>query len=273
VYNRYLDLSNPVSNHWLNRGRVVWLYGVPRWSGGGTLFDLCRRANGVLTNGPTWVPTPYGAGVLFAGSTQYVGTGRTLTSLGVGETGSVAFWGYPTGDNQVAAAEGGLSVSGDATGVGRVGGGFWFRRNYFGGQPTVSGGTWALNTWRRVVATWSPGFMALYADGALIGTSSPALGAYTDGSPVLGFELGLRGDATTNSWLGRVADVSIWSRCLSVGDIDDDYDQSLRGYPNTLRWYARRPYLFLNVGGGGTPIGPVFGSRVFSGVFNGGAVQ
>lgn len=72
-----VDLANAIDwEHPLNRGKVLWLY-TPDSVGGGAgnrWNDLAGRNHGTLTNGPAWVPGPYGVGrgLSFDGTDDYV---------------------------------------------------------------------------------------------------------------------------------------------------------------------------------------------------------
>jgi hypothetical protein len=83
---RVLNYGNPVNPLApLNRGLVGWWLNLPSRGKGNTVFDLCGKYHGTLTNGPTWSgalgrPGGFGA-VTFDGSNDYITLGVAPAAL------------------------------------------------------------------------------------------------------------------------------------------------------------------------------------------------
>lgn len=84
---RIVDLQNPINySSPLAKGLIGFWMGLPQAGeyGGGKLKDLTRfKRHGTLTNGPTWVGSPYGPGITYNGSTQKTTLGTVSQLNGV----------------------------------------------------------------------------------------------------------------------------------------------------------------------------------------------
>lgn len=253
-----IDLGNPLTDHPLNRGRVMWLYGLPQWSGGGTWFDLCRRANGTLTNGPTWTPTGRGdSGLTLDGSDDSVALpGAMLPDARQDVT--IAFWlrrvaqtgNYPALVMKDAGFSFGVIRYGVIVdGAGFSGSGNLINWNMGGGGTSdslFSASSVSNGVWVRVVCTNSAaGGQSIYLDGRLDATRTARTAPPSDPSGAWRLGRWVTGSGGLSN--AAMADVAIWARGFADADAWADFDQSRRGYPNLLR--RVRPW--VSVGGGG----------------------
>lgn len=236
---RYVDLGSPVADHPLNRGRVLWLYGLPNpYTGGASWRDLCRRTSGPLTNGPQWQATGRGdVGLRLVGASAQ----RVLTTWTTAPTRpfTVACW------FRLTAASGVQSIVGQWGGS--SGGPHLL---YASGTDLVFGiytpgyvfhtaaGVLSAGVWYRALYGLGPANTFLYLNGQAVGTpqaAGPSVSA-------IAFEVGSNGGL--NYLTGSVADVSLWAGDLS-GMAALDYDLSRRGYPpgGPLRYWSRQTWV------------------------------
>lgn len=259
-----IDLGNPVSDHPLNRDRVLWLYGLPNNSGSQQWYDLCGRNHGTLQGTPTtgsgWQPTARGdAGISLNPANenaQYVDCG-TAAGAGIGSSDfTVAFWltkramtvgysnlwgvsryytGASAGTNEWSVAIGnGSTGTGDTAEFGVESG----TTNYVARESVAM----SLNTPYRIVATKSGTTLTLYRNGAMTAqnTSGPAS---INSVPARSLMVG-------NSSLHNLRPNAIFSdvtlvvgRAWSAADVTLDYDLSQRGSPGVLRRYTPRAWV------------------------------
>lgn len=240
----------PLAKHPLNEGRVLWLQGLTtELTGGPQWFDTARNNPGTLTNGPVWTPTPYGAGITAAsGSSQMVDCG-TPAGLNGATKAVLSAWVYKP-DNSVTA---GLGASGGSTGGGDRFSFFWYTdgTGYFSAENgSAAYGFVSIPVgWRRVCAAydgtaggnstrlrvWVDGVpQTLSFTGTIPATLSSIVGPFTVGR-----------DSSTRYCDGTYPDVSLWlGRAWSDADAALDFDQSLRGNPDTLRRAVPRVAVF-----------------------------
>lgn len=84
----------PNLGHPLRRGLV---FDLPLFERGGTTVrELVNNDIGTLTNGPTWVTTPYGAGVRFDGTNDYITMGSNPKSNSLTNNFTVVVIAMPT---------------------------------------------------------------------------------------------------------------------------------------------------------------------------------
>lgn len=239
-----INLTNPVNwKHPLNTGRLAWFAGLSQWSGGNTWFDLCRRNNGTLTNGPVWTPELYGMRSLkFDGvnDTVPLPAGPLLSATTAGLWISAMVWFDPAasaapylvfgGDNESGfpiGANGAIQLMWDsAAGVAVI---RMYSPAATQATSSISGlaGTWTrLDCWYDGVAN----SINISVNGRPPGSATPAA-APTGASisPTIGSRPG-----GALAWAGKIADVSVRRKAPSMGELKSDIDQSRRGYPDLL---------------------------------------
>lgn len=251
-----VDLRQPVERgHPLNRILLTWWQAMPGRGLGGTLPDLCRRADGTLTNGPTWA-----AGGLdglpelaMDGSDDYVDCGQAT-----GLTGLAAFSveaacrptsvsGGASNLRYVAAAENVVSGAASTAFILRLSTSpvrwEWYVASgstFYG--PVVWTGVSAGADY-HLVGTYTGASLALYVNGALAGTAGgPGTGvaANSTATPVC---IGSVPTATGRAFAGRIRSVRGYSRAVSAAEAWGLYDQARRGYPDLLRRATPRAWL------------------------------
>src|SRR5574343_718811 len=241
---RYLDMGSPVADHPLNAGLAAWWLGLPHNSGGSTLFDLCGKYHGTLTNSPSWDGPTLGGSYPKTLALTQTGNSRIATSA-VSATGvfTLSSWvrltAYNTGTGLYNAHlwfgtsgsnYGGLALGPTAANLQAFGSG--------AGEP--SGATiatwpglsqWVHLTWTRNASNW-----AVY----LNGVSAGSLTSGTWGGANAQLQIGGRADASQS------IDGSVWDIKFLDGVSRDAasvwnlYNQSLRGHPDTLNRYSWR---------------------------------
>lgn len=251
-----INLTNPVNwSHPLNKGRVAWWYtpqNAGRQAGGtntGRLYDLCKRANGVLVNGasniPQWYQNKIGdpalrwiTGAAIDGHVD-VG-GGTLFDFTDNFTVGCRF-----NTETVTTANSGLG--GLLSKYQSVGSNAWTLRRKndtieFGGSTTVVSATIAVNTEYRCVVVMKAGTATIYLNGAVSGTPGAVSISSTPGDSVLIGETYEPGGFNFQGWQ---SDWFVSSRPWSSGEVMLDFQLSGCGYrvPNgPLRMFPRARY-------------------------------
>ena len=97
-----------------------------------------------------------------------------------------------------------------------------------GGTPPGSGNGPALDgmsidvndgNWHNIIVTYDGTTMAMYVDGALVGTDGTVSGPLNDSGGHLTTHMGTNGDASYGGLNGNVKKVRIWNRALSTADV------------------------------------------------------
>lgn len=256
---------DPVSNHPLNDGLVVWLAGLPEISGGNTLYDIARHARGQLLGSPSWNGDDNTlAGINLSGYTtsQYGIIPYTATpSL------SVAAWAYFnafTASGQTGAATV-VDNWGNAPGAFLLLAGPPSPGQLQTAVNTGSQSPWITDPYVMSTGQWyhvgltiqDGGQLKLFRDGAKV-ASYTLPNTITLGRPNLGYGVKLNDSGTAYSpdgypfFLdGKLRDLRVHNRALSESEYFAQYDQALRNHPDTLnRLSSRSRVLFL--GGSGT---------------------
>jgi len=240
----HIDRRQPLDrSHPLNRGLVSrWLPFGP-WQGGGTLRDLCRKNNGTLTNGPTWGPGPNGFGaVSLDGTNDYVSvpslglsgaTARTFVGLIRSDTSSGLRTVFRCGPDDVSTLQSFGLFCNVMTGSDLYV--LFLSCDWYTGAVLTTG------RWTHVTVTYSGG--AVQTAGNVV--------VYVDGKPQSLTKIGVAtGAANTNEtayrlgsdphngryFQGPIASGDFYNRALSAAEIVAHADQTLRGYPDLLRW-------------------------------------
>lgn len=249
---RYIDLGNPVAKHPLNEGLVAWWLPLPNNQGGGTLFDLLGRYNGMLTSGPTWVAGPSGfQAPSFDGSNDYVALPANVLSS---TTFTLAVRFYPTSISTYHAAFSIYASDSNSVelfihaegGNGSLGGGNY--SNWARASAVLSANQWA---WVGLTSTGS--VTQLYLNGDTTGTTGTTnISTFSEVA-----EIGSRESIGSHLYpfSGVIAEVKLYNgRCLDASLMQKLYDDGMRGYPDTLRRRPKRSYGFTQAApAGGRP--------------------
>ncbi len=254
----HIDRRQPINRkHPLNTGRVLWLYGVPSWTGGGTWRDLCGRYNGTLaTVGlfPTWRQTGRGdVGLYLIESDNQ----RVDTAYLAPTSATIAVWVRFNALNGVrllainrtgTGEESGLCIFTNSASVnlyGRTaGGGGW--------QITLGGSaTPVVDTDYRIVGTYdaTTGAARLYLNGVQIGSQdiTPASLVYQTDDGTRKWRFG--GDDTGTTVGGLISDCGLWDRALTSAEVKQDFFLGPLGYPDVLtRTTPPRGSIFIGDG-------------------------
>lgn len=198
-----LDASVPLA-----RGLVAFW---PLWEGGGVPSEAVGRSPANSCNA-SWTATPYGRGLLFNGTNQWVAaTGSSLMAF-AGTITIAAFTSPATGLLQVLVGGEGWVLGVDEVGSNEV----YFYTNAAG--FTTSSSNAIDGTWHLLAVTQSstgPGGVQFYRDGNPWGTGTlNSLPASTLGALSLGAN-----SSGTNHWLnGSMGWAAVWSRALSSNE-------------------------------------------------------
>lgn len=229
-------------SHPLNRGRVLWLYGIPPLAGGSQWYDLCNRSNGALSNAPAWATTGRGdSGLRLVGaSVQQVNLGSP-PSLQLQFPLTIAAWVRPTlAKDYNAVLAYAVSFSNATTAYSLVitnSGQLYADTN--GTNNPISNGYVSANVWQRIAVTIQPvaSGTTFYRNGgnATSASGTPGTPTYAGKTLQIGtYSSGGSSPLYNGHFDGQLADVSIWSRALSASEILADYDLSRRNYPGVL---------------------------------------
>ncbi len=257
MFGKYIDLGNPVASHPLNDGLVGWWMGLPNNSGGSTLFDLLGKNHGTLTGGTSWGSGVGGLPAVGYNGSDYVELNAAQLLGGTSSPFTVEFDCYMGDSNGNALAT--LNYGGAGLFFGYVN----INGNYQGWslgdsswQPQQDGRSGLVAGRYHVVFTYNGsgvGSTANYGiyQNAVAGTVANA-GAYGGNGAVsrLGYHVG------ADDWLGTIYSTRVYNRALSADEVGRLYEQSLVGYPHTLRRYSKRIWLSDSSGGGGAVTGP-----------------
>lgn len=251
----YIDLANPVSDHPLNTGLVECWLPLPNGQSGATLFGLLGRYPGTLQNGVGRSSglLPEFASVTFDGGNDQIDCGIAINSQVSGTAVSFAAL------IRLSGAGTRIIVRNDA-GSGGGGTGFAFRINSAHVQlemypevDSASGATTLANdVWYHVAGTFQGGTaIRVYLDGTPDGVNTTGIQA----------SLGVSGSSLIHGsygggeyFAGRMAGVWAWNRTLSASEVFAHAQQCRQGFPDILRRFSRRAYLFGS-GGAAPPAG------------------
>lgn len=262
---RYLDLGNPVAHdHPLNQGLVAWWLPLPNNQGGGTLFDIEGGNHGTLTSGPTWVAgTGQSQAVSFDGSNDYAAV-------------PVAASTYPFTLMVFARCRNATSYApcigvGVAAGVtlGRIG----FRGDV-GGDPveavtTGTSGVYSANSATGFAANeWTlvTGVFRANNDASVYRNTLRTNGSGTPGTTASPNQASLGADHSRGSFAAvDLAAGWVFNRALSDDDVGGWLGQVWGGYPDTLRRWTPRAWVFGGTAAGGTTTQNLAGSSTAAG--------
>jgi len=185
---------------------------------GNSLGDASGKGNDGSILGATWTPGKFGMALSFDGSSTLVNIpGSNSLDLTNGMT--LEAWVYPTapmGDFRDVIYKGqndNYYLEGSSPGFGgpAVGGTFT--------SPLISpAGALPLNAWSHVAATYDGAFLRLFVNGVLVNSRAQTGAIQTSTGP-----LTLGGDPLYGQYFaGRIDEVRIFSRALSVAEIQAD---------------------------------------------------
>ena len=253
-----IDPADPVSlDHPLCRGMTAWwLAGVPNATRGPYWRELARNiksGGAVLTNGPTWIggraKPGIPAAISFTGTTQRVMAGLTahLFPTATDCTVLVVRRKRDTTNRQSSAFGVNSSNAGEQVGVHLP----WNDNNVywnFGGvtnnvsRLTVSGLTWDTNWHWWAFTVGGGGGMRCYLDGKLVG-SNAATPSRVDAGGL--WSPANWGNNVAASDLADHAETVVFDRALRTDEIEEWWQQSRAGHPDTLRRWRPKAYGFF----------------------------
>jgi uncharacterized protein YodC (DUF2158 family) len=256
---RYLNLGSPVETaHPLNLGLVSWWLPLPNNSGGFTLFDLMRRNNGTLTNGPAWAAGahPFAHALSFDGSDDHV----SFPAYVFGDDGTIVITFRPrsdfaSGDHPL------FSLRSNALGLTLLldfyaSGGTLYCGWYHSAGAGDRRATWAISgittgQWHQLAMTWKVGVSTtIHANGDLKTTAADPGASMWDtslGTPYLATTQ-LHGTAYAAD---DIAEMRWYNRQVPADTLAALREDYLLGYPRTLRRWSRRRWLDVPAAAGG----------------------
>lgn len=222
VSNAVTPIDNPA-------GLVSW-WKFDDGSGTTALDSSGNGDTGTLTNGPTWVTGKAGSGALsFDGSSTYVSLpSNPISDFSAANSGCV--WVNASDITHTSGGNAGniYNISQDAnnfvsiytTTSGSFSVGYKLAGTHYGKYSSVAALT--NNTWTHLCYTWDGAVITLYKNGAL--ASASAAGATSGGG--ISNVIGRNGSNDDGYWLGKIDDVRVYNRTLTVSEITDIYDSA-----------------------------------------------
>jgi hypothetical protein len=235
---RDITLASPVN--WacpLNRGLTCWWLCLPQWMGGGTWRDLCGRAHGTLTSidpSSAWLPSnrPGGCGALEFASSQSVDCPGAANRLSGQTKLTWMTWVRPTSlVNGSFLVNNGLSLYTTINASARCD--INTRGTSSGNHaplmevvsPSIVAGEWLHIA---TVINADTDSHATYYNGRLVVSSSTAVSDFDDADN--SYQIG------GANFPGQIDDQRLFvGVAKSASEIWDIYQDSLRGYPRTLK--------------------------------------
>lgn len=264
-----INYGAPVNRaHPLAADFASWWLPLPNWSGGLTLFDLCGRANGVLTNGAAWGAGGSGFGaVVLDGSDDYVLTSNLTAdpvTRGFSFEAAIrpAFASSDTSRRGVVSWTSGAIGAADQPRIRLIWGegglarfvidsknafSYWCAPSFAAGESHTIGFT-------RTAQSVGNQF---YWDGQPIATTSAVDVAATFDASGFPVYLGLDAENAAWAWSGAILSASVHARARTASEFAAFYDQWLRGFPDTLNRFRRRVWDVPAAAGGGGSTVPV----------------
>lgn len=232
---RCIDLGNPVADHPLNRGLAAWWLPLPNNAGGLKMFDIKGGNHMALTNAPTWVAGPNGMPAV-----SLNGTSQDMRTLGWNDPRTNFTWNVVFRSGTSSATQ--VIMAGVIDGTYRdqlfyhSSGRLALTMSPSGANPINVAWTQDPNKFFLVTLTRSGSDWAVYRDGILLGTGSNATASAVGlRSTFFGFEL-------FTYMAGQFAWGSVYSRALSASEVYNLYEQSRKGFPDTLRRLSVGPF-------------------------------
>ena len=195
-------------------------------------LDASGNSNTGTLTGTTRVIGKRGQALLFNGTSDYVAT-PSMSSIEA-TAGSVAMWVYATAiDDQRAPLEIGQSTNNGCGGTNSYrfvfySGNLWFQNAACGPNVQISAAL-VVNRWHHLVGIWqvnpdsSDDVLRLYVDGLLaIQSSSENLGSSII-DPIV--HIGHNRDNPAGYFSGKIDDVRIYNRVLTVGEVKELYNK------------------------------------------------
>lgn len=200
---------------------LVAAYGFEEGTGN-TVYDLSRSRNTGTAIGPTWTTGRFGKGLAFDGSDLV--TVNDSTSLDLTGAFTLEAWVYPTSsglgwkDIIYKAADiyflaGSTETRGGAPAVSGT----------FSGTPVYGPGPLPAGTWSHLAATYNGAFLRLYVNATEVSAEARSGSVQTSNR-----ELTIGGDNVGGQfWSGRIDEVRIYKRALTVSEISDDMNRAV----------------------------------------------
>lgn len=252
-----LAYGNLINKDWPgNRGLVARWLALPLLKGRPKLIDIAGNYDGTFTGYGSDSPWRGAMGRMGGfGSVNFDGTDdyviRSSVSFSLPMTLSV--W-FNVADlsgirEAVYLGNGGASAgwcSIEVTTSGAVSA--YYNSNNDQNRFATTAATVSAGVWNHAVAVFSDtNSRTIYLNGSNKVTDSTSAADATLNSWVLGL---LRPSAPLRYWAGKLDDACLFNRVLSDSEVYALYDDSRRGYPNSLNRLSGTKYF---VGGGGTP--------------------
>jgi hypothetical protein len=186
---------------------------------GGTFSGTCGGSSPYCYSATNKVG-PYSGS--FDGSTNYVVTGLT-SGLAPTSAGTITFWMYPTAFTNYSNPVSNGNVNSDKNGVNfyfTSAGAFSFEVCNASSESRANAGIISANNWYFAAGTWDGSHVVLYVNGATY--SSTQSNTVTPAYPLTIGDDGAQSLAG-NHFKGDIADVRVYSRALSAGEIAQMY--------------------------------------------------
>lgn len=238
----------PNLQHTLNTARMSWILGHPAYpfmnASDTVVWDLMMYRipvkNGIYSHGRFKYNETFswefgGGGKAVTVSRNFAVTQRVSFAAWFRVDSNRDYWVFHKGDNSTNADS--------AFAIGRFGGNLSFLVSDGSAWITAaSSATYADGLWYRVAATWDGAAARIYVNGVAVG--SQAGSGTVPATATRDWNWGFQG-ASAAGVVDGIADMSIWNRALTPGEIGQEYIHARLGYtlPNgPLRTTNRQRY-------------------------------
>ncbi len=177
---------------------------------------------------PTWVAGKIGSALSFNGSSQYASS----SDYDISGSMTVEAWVYPTSASATSSV---VSKNTDTTdnqaSLGLSAGNATFSVRVGGSPVTVTGAAVTQNVWTHLVGVYDGTNVRLYVNGSPA-TPSAASGVVTTNN--LAWTIGKTAGAASGYFTGRIDEVKIFSRALSLAEVSAEYTAQNSGVTSGL---------------------------------------
>jgi hypothetical protein len=207
----------------LNDGLLAW-YRFDDGSGTNAKDSSGQGHSGTLVNSPSWIIGPRLKALQFDGSTNYVSTNYTFSSLLASTTKSISAWVKPGVGSSGCVIQIIKEYGSNGFGISTSSSKFVviYRRSGDNYGALSSNSLWTSNNWYFVTIVQNGTFIGIYINGILDNSSNDGVSSTSSSVNALIGAFNLN-PPIQSYFLGSIDDVRIYNRSLSSSEISDLY--------------------------------------------------